>query len=493
MLFNSLEFLLLFLPFIFIVFFILARIDVWGHKIASAWLTAASIFFYGWWDPRNVVLLCCSILFNFFMGRIQAKNSQRPAWLLSLSVGGNLALLCVYKYAGLAVSTYNTLSGSNFPVPVTDIPLGISFFTFTQIAFQVDVHRKLVNEYNFIHYALFVTYFPHLLAGPILHHKQMMPQFEQAKTYRMSADNCAVGLSLFIGGLAKKMLLADRLSAYANPVFLAASNGAPPSFFVAWTGALAFTFQIYFDFSGYSDMAIGLSRLFGIDLPLNFNSPYKSKNIIEFWRRWHMSLSTFLKDYLYIPLGGNRLGVARRYVNLMVTMLLGGMWHGANWTFLAWGGLHGLYLCINHVWHTIAGHSTVEKLNQSLLVRIASTIATFFAVVVAWVFFKAESFIGALAILRGMSTLPDNFKNIFASNETLARLGFEQLFYLLLVSVVVTWGFPNTQQIFLNHPAKHLRRYLWRPTPAWALIFGALLAFCIMDMQHVTEFLYFRF
>lgn len=512
MLFNSLEFLLLFLPVAFAGFFLLASVRPWGHWLAAAWLSAASIFFYGWWDPRNVLLLCGSILFNYLLGRAQARRMERPVWLLWLAVGGNLGLLGAYKYAGFAAASINALAGTALPVPDIVLPLGISFFTFTQIAFQVDVHRGLAKEYNLVHYTLFVTYFPHLVAGPILHHKQMMPQFARPETYGVNAGNIAAGMSIFTAGLAKKVLLADRLGAYAAPVFSSAAGGDAPTFFVAWAGALAFTFQIYFDFSGYSDMAIGLSRLFGIDLPLNFNSPYKARNIIEFWRRWHMSLSTFLKDYLYIPLGGSRRGALRRYQNLMATMLLGGLWHGANWTFVVWGGMHGLCLCANHLWRGVLGRP--EGPPTSRAARVAGTAATFLAVVVAWVFFRAESLTGAVGMLSGMvglggislpmrladalgglSLLGLRFGGLFDGSEALVGLGAGRFAALLLVASAITWALPNTQEVFLRgeepQSAKSISR--WRPNRVWAVAMGALLAVCVMDMQHVSEFLYFQF
>lgn len=512
MLFNSLEFLLLFLPVTFAGFFLLARFRPWGDWLAATWLSAASILFYGWLDPRNVLLLCCSIVFNYVLGRAQARRAERPVWLMWLAVGGNLGLLGIFKYAGLLAASVNSLAGTSVPVPAIVLPLGISFFTFTQIAFQVDVHRGLAQEYSLIHYTLFVTYFPHLVAGPILHHKQMMPQFARPETYRVRAENVAVGMSLFTLGLAKKVLLADRLGAYATPVFHSAAGGDPPTFFVAWAGALAFTFQIYFDFSGYSDMAVGLSRLFGIDLPLNFNSPYKARNIIEFWRRWHMSLSAFLKDYLYIPLGGNRLGALRRYENILVTMLLGGLWHGANWTFVVWGGVHGLSLCANHALRSILGNP--QGVSSGRAGRAAGTAATFLVVVVAWVFFKAESFAGAFGMLRGMIgfggvSLPMRFEavlggvlqaglifgGVFQGSEALAGLGAGRFAALLLVAAGIAWCFPNSQELLLQQTQARpdARQWQWRPSRAWALGLGVVLAACIMDMQHVSEFLYFQF
>jgi len=336
MLFNSYPFLLGFLPVTLIGFFAIGRVSRPG---AAAWLTLASLVFYGWWSPAYVALLLASIAFNYTLGaRIaRARARDEPALarrLLIAAVTIDLATLGYFKYANFFLDTLTTVSGITLPAARVILPLGISFFTFTQIAFLVDAYRGIAREYNPIHFALFVTYFPHLIAGPILHHKEMMPQFARPRIYVPHAGNLAVGATIFAIGLFKKTVLADRIAPFVAPVFDGAA-ATPPTLLVAWGGALAYTFQLYFDFSGYSDMAIGLSRLFGVQLPLNFASPYKSRSIIEFWRRWHMTLSRFLRDYVYFALGGNRRGRLRRYVNLFLTMLLGGLWHGAGWTFVA--------------------------------------------------------------------------------------------------------------------------------------------------------------
>jgi D-alanyl-lipoteichoic acid acyltransferase DltB (MBOAT superfamily) len=266
--------------------------------------------------------------------------------LLASAIAVNLILLGYFKYANFFADNLNHFAGTALPIGQVILPLGISFFTFTQIAFLVDTYQGKVKEFNFVHYTLFVTYFPHLIAGPVLHHKEMMPQFAKRNVCHLNWDNVAVGLSIFVLGLAKKVLIADSLAEFATPIFSAVAAGGQPMLFEAWIGALAYTLQLYFDFSAYSDMAIGISLMFNVRLPMNFNSPYKATSIIDFWRRWHMTLSRFLRDYLYIPLGGSRNGKAQRYLNLMITMLLGGLWHGAGWTFVIWGGLHGFYwLC----------------------------------------------------------------------------------------------------------------------------------------------------
>ena len=328
MLFNSYAFLLGFFPATFAVFFLLGRFN---REYAAAWLAVASLFFYGYWSLAALPLLIGSICFNYWFGRRitpagDAQARRRLEMIVAVTV--NLAVLGYFKYVNFFIDNLDLAlrSASVGEVRALNVvlPIGISFFTFTQIAFLVDCYEGKVRERNFVHYLLFVSYFPHLISGPVLHHSQMMPQFRRPETYRLQENNLVTGLYNVTVGLAKKALLADEFSQYASPIFNAARDGHDMGFIVAWTGALAYTLQIYFDFSGYTDMAIGLSRMLGIQLPLNFDSPYKSTSIIEFWRRWHMTLSQFLRDYLYFRLGGNRHGAARRYANLMTTMILGG-------------------------------------------------------------------------------------------------------------------------------------------------------------------------
>jgi alginate O-acetyltransferase complex protein AlgI len=375
-----------------------------------------------------------------------------------------------------------------------------------------------VKDYNFINYMLFVTYFPHLIAGPILHHKEMIPQFGNKNILNFRLQLFVMGLSVFFIGLFKKVIIADTLATYATPVFNTANSGSTAiTFFSAWGGAVAYALQLYYDFSGYCDMAIGISLFFGIRLPLNFYSPYKAINIIDFWRRWHMTLSRFLRDYLYIALGGNRKGKARRYINLVVTMLLGGLWHGAAWTFVIWGGLHACYLLINHAWQSLRGATRVNQDSRSWLGCWIARIITFMAVTVAWVFFRAESIAVALNVLRGMTgsngfILPSPLLTI------LNRLGsfgtyledqglnfsldpvFDQWGYLLLlVLLAFTWFAPNTQQFMARYKTTvnafdgdSLRSswLQWRLTPSSA-VFCALLTF--LAVLGLNEVLYFQF
>lgn len=320
MLFNSFEFLFLFLPATIFLFLLSAK--RWGNEAAISVLVLCSLFFYSWWNPVYLLLLLFSMGFNYQVGKRLGNGGGKP--LLTLGIIVNLGLIAYYKYAGFIIFNINTMAGTDWDLGQIILPLAISFFTFQQIAYLVDSYRGITREYQFIHYALFVSFFPQLIAGPIVHHKDMLPQFSRNERFQLKPRDVAIGSSIFAIGLFKKTVLADGVAVYANPVFSAADTGQSLDFFSAWGGALAYTFQLYFDFSGYSDMAIGLARILGIILPLNFDSPYKATNISEFWRRWHMTLSRFLRDYVYIPMGGNKHGQARRYINLSATMLLGG-------------------------------------------------------------------------------------------------------------------------------------------------------------------------
>ena len=401
MLFNSVEFIFGFTPLVLLGFFMLAR---WSQTVALGWLTLASLGFYCWWNMAWLPLLLASIAFNFALGVQLAQgrgDAVRRRWLL-LGIAVNLALLLHYKYAGFLVENAAAMLRSSRPAPALDLPLGISFFTFTQIAFLVDVYRRQAADLSPVRYGLFVTYFPHLIAGPILHHRDLMPQFVRADIFRVDATRLAGGLTLFLLGLFKKVVLADRLAVLANPAFGAAAT-QDLGFFESWGAALAYTLQLYFDFSGYSDMAIGLALMIGVTLPLNFHSPYKARDIADFWRRWHMTLSRFLRDYLYIPLGGNRRGPARRHVNLLVTMLLGGAWHGAGWTFIVWGALHGAYLVVHDLWRQRPGRAAGGCGWE--LPNWLAWLLTFVCVAVAWVFFRAPDLPSAWSLLRGMAGL----------------------------------------------------------------------------------------
>jgi alginate O-acetyltransferase complex protein AlgI len=468
MLFNSSTFLFVFFPIVFLVFFALGRIR---RGLASAWLFAASLAFYGWDDPGFLIpLISASIIFNYVTGRAIATTHNRM--ILALGVAVDLGVLAYFKYANFIAEN---LAFLGMPALHVTLPIGISFFTFTQVAFLVDCYRDEAQEYNPVHYGLFVSYFPHLIAGPILHHKEMMPQFARPRTYVLDTTALLTGLCWFAAGLFKKVVLADGIEPHASAIFSAVDQGQVPAFGQAWQGALAYTLQLYFDFSGYSDMAIGLALMFGVVFPANFNSPYKARSLIDFWRRWHMTLSRFLRDYLYVALGGNRHGPLRRYVNLFVTMLLGGLWHGAAWTFVAWGALHGLGLLVNHAWRS-------SRLQLPALFCWALTLVF---VIMGWVPFRASSLTSALALWQAML-------GFNGGDAATSLLGWTWIAVLGAIALAL----PNTIEIFTQkRDLTPDASQLWKPSLRWAALggvaFGASLA-AILGGQP-TAFLYFRF
>jgi alginate O-acetyltransferase complex protein AlgI len=478
MLFNSFAFIFLFLPVALIGYFAIGRL---GPLAPGIWLALASLAFYSVSNWQFVPLLLASVAFNYVVGLLLISKRLRAVariGVLTTGVTGDLLVLGYFKYAGFLAANLDAVFSTGLTVDIL-LPVGISFYTFTQVAFLVDAYRGNVAHYALPHYVLFVTYFPHLIAGPILHHKDMIPQFERTETNRPDAHLILCGLIIFAIGLFKKTCLADGIQPLVAPAF----GANTPTFDQAWIGALAYTFQLYFDFSGYSDMAIGISLMFGIFLPLNFNSPYKAASIIDFWRRWHMTLSQFLRDYLYIPLGGNRHGRILRYVNLMITMVLGGLWHGAAWTFVIWGALHGLYLCINHAWNKY-GPPVAPRFAP--LAHVAAVLLTFLAVVVAWVFFRADSVSSALYVLSRMA---DPTRIAFGRAEMI------QAAFIALYAGIA-WLAPNTQTIMgYDHSNRTVGEALvaGRMRPAFLYASAAVLACGILGIQHYSEFIYFRF
>jgi len=467
------------------------------------------------------------MFFNYAVGVLICSPSPTRGQFyrrvfLTIGVATNLACLGYFKYANFFVDNFNAFTDSNYNFEHIVLPLAISFFTFQQIAYLVDTYNGETREYNFLHYCLFVVFFPQLIAGPIVHHKEMLPQFARSETYRLRSAHLAVGITILAIGLFKKVVLADGIAVYATPVFDAAEQGVNITFFEAWGATLAYTFQLYFDFSGYSDMAIGLARMFGVRLPLNFNSPYKATSIIDFWRRWHITLSRFLRDYLYFPLGGSRRGETRRMSNLMITMLLGGLWHGAGWTFVLWGGLHGFYLVINHLWRKVRGIENVP-LRTTLAGRASSWILTMLAIVVAWVPFRAESMTGASNMLAAMGGLhgfavPQQYlgymNHLAGLGDYLASAGWQFTYtpyfgglkevFALAILLLIACGAPNTQQLIRRYrpafetykgeiPRLQWRWMEWRPTVYWALITAISFVVSLTQMQHESEFLYFQF
>jgi len=385
MLFSTPLFIVGFLPAALAGFLACGRCG--GRKLALAWLFVASLVFYAWWNPLLLPLLLVSIGVNFGLARYGRGTGSR-AWLVT-GVVFNLGLLGFFKYSSLVASLLgHSLNG-------LILPLGISFFTFQQIMYLVDSYGEEAGRHSFLEYGCFVAFFPHLISGPIVRPSHIIPQFQALQPCCDWRTRVTAGLEYFALGLAKKLVLADSLARFADPGFTAAARHDPITLVEAWSALLAYGLQIYFDFSGYSDMAIGLARMFGITFPVNFNSPYRAKNISQFWRCWNVTLSGFLRDYLYIPLGGNRHGEGRRIVNLAVTMLLGGLWHGAALRFLLWGGLHGAYLIV-HGWFQRAGLKMPASLGWAV---------TLLAVLLAWVPFRSENFVGVEVFYAGLAGL----------------------------------------------------------------------------------------
>ena len=521
MLFNSYEFIVFFLPITLFGFLYLHRNH--STRLAFAWLVLCSLFFYGWWNPRYLFLIIGSITFNYLTGTLilrsrAAGRAQISFWIMCLGIAFNLGLLGWFKYANFFLDTVNGLSGSGFQLVDVVLPIGISFFTFQQITYLVDAWKGISEEHSALQYSLFVVFFPQLIAGPIVHHSEMLPQFSDHQKIHNYGENIAIGLTIFSIGLFKKVVIADTLALSATPVFSAADSGETLHFFAAWRGTFAYSFQLYFDFSGYSDMAIGLARMFGIKLPLNFHAPYKATGIIDFWRRWHMTLSRFLRDYIYIPLGGSRHGRLRQGTNIMATMLIGGLWHGAGWTFVVWGGIHGLLILLNHLWRLISPFGEGGALR-----RFFSRTLTFLLVSLAWVFFRAETFDGALRIFDGMRNLPHTLaERLGPLADGLRAIGFRfdgpwidgsdlMSVAWLLVLLTIVWWLPNTQQWLRRHePAldlvragisdgetgkaeKALRWPAWAPTTTWALLAGGIFLAAFLNLSQVSEFLYFQF
>jgi alginate O-acetyltransferase complex protein AlgI len=551
MLFNSYEFIFLYLPVVVAGFYALNSLN---RTAAIIWLGGASLFFYGYWNWRFVPLLIGSVVFNYGMGILLMRgdnqiSSRRRLFIVLFAVGVNLAALAYFKYANFLVDNLNLALPHPLVISAIILPLGISFFTFTQIAFLIDTYVREAREPRFSNYLLFVTYFPHLIAGPILHHTEMMPQFERRESGSIS-ENIAIGLSIFVIGLFKKVVIADSVAAFAAPGFDGVHDGAMLSLIEAWSAPIAYTFQLYFDFSGYSDMAIGLSQMFGIRLPLNFDSPLKARSIIEFWQRWHMTLTRYLRLYLYTPITTKIMSwrIAHGYgisgkdtrslsgftamvaVPLFYTMGLAGIWHGAGLQFLVFGLLHAAYLTVNHGWRTFRHLSRPSPAVTAKLLLLRDVSLTFLAVVVANVFFRASSVHDAWSILRGMAGLngfvlpADLTAYLGPLAAPLVHLGVrfepalpffngssEVAVFALLFFIV--WALPNTQQlvarfspVFDNGSPERARdpppvakirsvRWLveWRPNVSSAMLVGALAAVACLNLHHVSEFLYFEF
>ncbi len=523
MLFNSYLFIFIFLPIVIVGFlFFRNKAPVWS----ISWVVIASLFYYGWWKPEFLLLLISSITVNLIFGKIiinknVSKNNSKL--VLTMGIIFNLGMLAYFKYAGFLVANINDFFKVGLPPINILLPIGISFITFQKIAFLVDAYRGHVRHFTILNYIFFVTFFPQLIAGPIVHHAEIMPQLADAPKRNFNAD-FAVGISIFIVGLFKKVVMADTLAVYADAGYGMVKNGLPLDAASAWMTVLCYALQLYYDFSGYSDMAIGLGRMFGIRLPLNFNSPYQADSIIDFWRRWHMTLSRFLRDYLYFPLGGNQRGPIRRYMNLMIVMLLGGLWHGANWTFAIWGGIHGLLLMINHAWRKLP--FTQHALYHAMPIRITSIAVTFMCVALAWIPFRSETMAQAYTMLSYL--LPSN-----GAIESFHQFWLAQLTHLgsivdwfkprelwppmlpsdylatmtkpagaiLLLSLAATFIIPNTSSLFFKFESTiDINRRANAPSSALsclntriAFVVSFMFILSVLRLSHVSPFLYFQF
>nr|WP_314118544.1 MBOAT family protein [uncultured Campylobacter sp.] len=485
MLFNSYEFIFAFLPITFFIYFFLNKRRL--SELSKGFLVASSLFFYAWWNIAYLPIILCSMIFNYCFGmelnKSDVKISKKA--ILIVAIAANLALLGYFKYSDFLIDNLNFAFNLHIHSLNLLLPLAISFFTFQQIAYLVDSYSGgSTKEYSFLNYCLFVTFFPQLIAGPIVHHKEVMPQFGNLKNKVPNYKNIALGIFVFSLGLFKKVLIADTFAVWASNGF---DKAEILSLIEAWVTSLSYTFQLYFDFSGYCDMAIGAALLFNIKLPINFNSPYKAGNIQDFWRRWHITLSRFLRDYVYIPLGGNRKGRARTYLNLMLTFIIGGIWHGAGWTFIFWGFLHGLALMIHRFWHNLG-----FRMNKALAWFI-----TFNFVNIAWVFFRAKDWSDAIKVLKGMCgmsgvVLPDPLRHIF---KFLQHFNVEFGGYLihiggrrdsiiwLLVGFILILCCKNSMQLLNSRKVEKF----------YIVAVAFLLLAALSNLNTVSEFLYFNF
>lgn len=457
MLFNSYEFIFCFLPAFLIIFY--AALRYCNLKTALTAIVGASFFFYGFWNPPYLLLLILSIVLNYtgyrlILGFKNRENSKKAKITAGIVIALDLLSIGYFKYFNFIVSNLAALLNIKFAPYSIFLPLGISFFTFQSIAFVLDALKQEKAELkncSLLEFAAFISFFPQLIAGPIVHAHELIPQLREKERLKFSRENMAEGFTIFFIGLAKKILIADTLSPYANEIFNAAQSGGTITFFEALYGMLAYSLQLYFDFSGYSDMAYGLALLIGIKLPVNFNSPYKAHSLVEFWSRWHITLSRFLKDYVYIPFGGNRFGTFKRFRNLLATMLIGGIWHGAGWTFIVWGGMHGAGLIINHAWKMLCDkHQRLAKFRGSVFWTVAASVLTLIFVFAAWIVFRSENWTGVKMMFRGicglngavlpepiLKLLPGFVRNIVSSSSSMTLLGNGSLMRFFSESVLI--------------------------------------------------------
>jgi alginate O-acetyltransferase complex protein AlgI len=522
MLFNSYEFIFVFLPVAVAVFFALGNAS---RQWALRWVIAVSLFFYGWWRPLNILIIAPSVLINFLLSRLlQRLNKQgrrgSARAVLVFGLAFNVAFLGYFKYSNFLVDAFNDAFGTQMVLARIILPLGISFITFQKIAFLIDVHSGRIDSFTLQDYCLFVLFLPQLIAGPIVHYREMMPQFHAASC-RFDKDNVSVGLTLFAFGLFKKVFLADSIAPVVRPIYEQAASGSSIALLSAWVAAIGFTLQIYFDFSGYTDMALGIGRMFGIRLPPNFNSPLRASSIIDFWLRWHMTLTRFLTAYIYNPLtlrltrrraargspafaGGNKsfgAFVELLVVPTMLTMFVSGVWHGAGYTFIVWGVLHGFYLTVNHAWRRLGPKLWRDPLSYERFMQPAGFIITFLCVAASMVIFRSASLKSAADLLQGMLGLHgmglSQLKNI--------GVGRAQMAIWIVAPAIIAFLCPNTLKILSRYqpalgwnPTSHggvivKPRLLWTPSLAWAVTVSMIAAIAILYLGGQSEFLYWQF
>lgn len=513
MLFNSYEFIFIYLPILVFTMYLLSKFKNFNLTLGA--LVFFSLVFYAYWNPLYLLLLIPLAMINYYLAYWIIKISEKKYYsfnkiLLIFGLTLDISVLCYFKYMNFFIGIYSDISRTEIHHLNIILPLGISFFIFQKIAYLIDAYRGEVKNKSLLNFLFFVSFFPQLIAGPIVHHKDIIPQLDNKDALKISSKNITLFITIFSIGLSKKILFADNISQFSSPIFNSISNGYAPNFLEAWIGALSYSMQIYFDFSGYCDMAIALGLLFGIKLPLNFNSPYKSLNIIDFWRRWHMTLSKFLRDYVYIILGGNKNGGVRRYINLFITMLVGGFWHGANWTFIIWGALHGLFLIVNHTWRFVTTNKKYFEFNN-IIFKIFSFAITYLSVVIAWVFFRSENINSAIVMIKSMFlfneiSLPIGLagKFQFFSQQKInfhgvTELGLQEAVISLVILHLIVFTMPNTQEIIgyyeiTNKKSNIILKYLnWKPNLKWCLIMVILTMFTILKVSAVSEFIYFQF
>lgn len=513
MLFHSGPFLFGFLPAVLFGYFIAHRVR---GNAALVWLIAASLFFYGWWNPAYLWVIIASVVFNFAAGLL--LRAKRKLWLLIAAIGANLVMLGYFKYLGFFTEIASSLLHEDLRLGAIILPLGISFFTFQQISYLVDAYNGRTKTNTFVEYALFVTFFPHLIAGPIVHHLEILPQLVAMKNSKSLAKyDLAVGLAMFLVGLFKKAVIADHLDSYTVPMFAAAEDQAVALTFVeAWSGALSYALQIYFDFSGYSDMAIGLARLFGIRFPVNFESPFKASSMIDFWQRWHITMTRFFMGYVYNPIVAHlvRLRAARGLATsqrilatpgpfvtlvagpILLTMFLVGLWHGGAWKFVAFGLLHGIYLIVNHAWRLVKSRMDGKVGASSVFARIFSWGLTFAAVVVGFVLFRAQTLTGATNVILGMTGL--NGRLALANFNGLPELGW------IAVGLIIVLALPTTQwwaakmtafcdSLTSSGDAKQGRQFAVDALLFFSLGFAYMAILPFFSKVEVQPFIYFQF